>query len=514
MWRRFSSCIFLTEETPENSLSKGLPMSHAKELFLDHAATTPLHPDALGAMLPYFGNHFGLPASFSDLRSRTKRGMDEARSQVACLINARPQEIVFTSGGTESNNLAILGTIYAKGSKGSHIITSSIEHPSVLHTCRHLEREGFRVTCVPVDNQGRVDPESVKEAICKDTLLISIMHANHGVGTLQPIKEIGAAAHAKGIAFHVDAAQSAGKIPINVEELPIDLLTLSSHKLYGPKGVGALYVRNSAEIIPVFSGSGEEKGLRPGTPNIPGIVAFGVACSVAQRDLENNRILMTSLRESLEQQITSRITGAMIHGFDAPRLPHILCVSFEGVTGDSMSACLDSMDIVVSSGSSLKDYGEDFSYVLEAMHVDLHNTCDAVRLSLGWENKEKEIRHMAACLEKAVSRIREFSRVSQGRELSIFTFPDRKDVLSAIETLKGNSFPFIPCVKPNDIVYAVHSPLALACMTRDQENIGGILGDNGINILGLRNVITCCRTIEKKEQEFWNKVEQIKKGKF
>lgn len=488
-------------------------MSHGKELFLDHAATTPLHPDALGVMLPYFGNHFGLPASLSDLGSRTKRAMNEARSGVAGLINARPEEIVFTSGGTESNNLAILGTIYAKGSKGSHIITSSIEHASVLQTCRHLEREGFRVSFLPVDSQGRVDPESVRKAISKDTLLISIMHANHAVGTIQPIEKIAAIARARGITFHVDAAQSAGKIPINVEELPIDLLTISSHKLYGPKGVGALYIRNSAEIVPVFSGSGEERGMRPGTANIPGIVAFGTACRMMQRDLESNRILITSLRESLEQRITELIPGATIHGAHAPRLPHILSVSFEEVTGDSLAAHLDSMDIIVSSGSSVHDYGEDFSYVMEALDVDPENTCDAVRLSLGWENKEKEIRHTAACLEKAVSRIREFTHVSEGRDLSIITFPDRKNALSAMKTLDGNLFPFIPSVKPNDIIFTAHSQLALACMSRDQESIVTILGDNNIDIGGIRTITPCCRTIEKKEQAFWNKVEQIKEGK-
>ncbi len=488
-------------------------MSRSKELFLDHAATSPLHPDALGVMLPYFGYHYGLPDSFSDLGARSKRAVDEARSRAAGLINAQPQEIIFTSGGTESNNLAILGTVYAKGSKGSHIITSSIEHSSVLNTCRRLEREGFHVTFVPVDSRGRVDPASVRKAVRSDTLLISIMHANHVTGVIQPIEEISLIAREKGIAFHVDAAQSAGKIPIDVQELPIDLLTLSSHKLYGPKGMGALYIRNSAEIVPIFSGTGEEKGLRPGTANIPGIVAFGMACHMAQRDLKSNRTMLTSLRDALEQQVTGRISGAVVHGKGSLRLPHILCVSFEGVTGDSLAANLNAMDIIVSSDSSLNEHGGNLSHVLEAMHVAPQDTCDAVRLSLGWENKENDVRYTVSCMEKAVNRIREFSRVSEGTELNVFTFPDRKTALTAIEILKGNVFPFIPCPKPNDIVYAGHSPLALACMAAHHDAIGGILGDSDIDIKGVSKLTPCCRTLENKARVFWNKVDQINKEK-
>lgn len=487
-------------------------MSHTKELFLDHASTTPLHPDALAAMLPFFGNHFGVPSSFSDLGIRSKRALDEARSRVAQLINAKPHEIVFTSGGTESNNLALLGAVYAKGSKGRHIITSQVEHSSVLEVYRHLERDGFRVTYVPVDHQGRVDPGSVKNALGDDTLLISIMHANHVTGTIQPIEEIASIARERGITFHTDAAQSIGKIPIDMESIPADLLSISSHKFYGPKGVGALYIREHAEIVPILFGSEQERGIRPGTPDIPGLVGFGMACSMAAGDLESNRLLVTSLRESFEQQAASRIQGLEIFGSGASRLPHIVSFSIDGVEGSSLAAHLEAMGITVSSGSSLYR-SEGFSSVLDAMRIGRVQSGNSIRLSLGWENKEKEIRRVIDCLDKAVMHIRSFSRESKDKDLSICTFPDKESALSATEALESGSIPFVLIDRPQDIIHASCSTIALACMTGDQAAIGSFLGERDIEISSIHRMRPRSRTMERKEKEFWKKVELIKKGK-
>jgi len=500
------------EDSLEQNLISHYPYRDMKELFLDHASTTPLHPDALGVMLPFFGNYFGMPSSLSDLGLRSRQALDEARSRVARLINAKPHEIIFTSGGTESNNLALLGAARAKGSKGRHVVTSQVEHPSVLGVCRHLEREGFRVTYVPVDDQGRVDPASIKNAVSDETLMISIMHANHVTGTIQPIREIGAIAGERGIIFHTDAVQSVGKVPIDMEELPVDLMSISSHKLYGPKGVGALYIRETAEIAPVIFGSEQERGIRPGAPNIPGIVGFGTACSMALRDLGSNGMLVASLRESLEQQASNRIQGIEVLGSGASRLPHIAHLLIEGVAGNSLAAHLETMGIIVSSGASLHS-GEDHARVLDAMHVGSARIGNTIRLSLGWENKEEEIRRTVDCLEKAVARIRSFSKASDGRELCIFTFPDNGSAASAGDVLESGSIPFSFIEKPRDIMHASCSSIALACLSDDEERAGSVLGEHGIEISARHRMKPYSRVMERKEKEFWKKVELIKKAK-
>jgi cysteine desulfurase len=487
-------------------------MSHAQELFLDHASTTPLHPDALGVMLPYFGNHFGTPGSPSRLGQKARDALEEARSRVAKLITARHREIIFTSSGTESNNLAILGGVRARGAKGKHIVTSRVEHASVLGACRHLEREGFRVTCVPVDRCGRVDPAAVEDALEDDTLLISIMHANHAVGTLQPIGEIGAIARSRGITFHVDAVQSAGKVPLNVEDLPVDLMSISSHKLYGPKGVGALYIRDDAEISPVTFGLSQERGIRPGTENIPGIVGFGIACAVAERDLDQNSILVASLRDSLEGQVLTTVGGAWVNASAALRLPHITSLSFEDISGDSLASYLDVMGIAASSTPSLSRQGEDLSYVLEAMDVNGSCPCGALRLSPGWENKEREIKHTVECLKTAALRIREFSVASEGKDLGFFTFGDRDSVVRSLAGLEGRGIPIVLMPRPENLALGACSPIVLCSLAKDLETIGAILGELGEEPRGIHRVKPRCRPMERKEQAFWEKVEKVKKG--
>ncbi|MGC9323450.1 MAG: cysteine desulfurase family protein [Desulfomonilia bacterium] len=328
-------------------------MSRSRQIFLDHAATTPVRPDVLGVMLPYFGNHFGNPGSAYELGERSQNALEEARRRVASLIQAHPDEIIFTSGGTESANLAIIGYCLAHREQGRHIITSTIEHNAVLKSCRHLEEMGFEVTFLGVDAHGVIDSAELEGAIRQDTILISVMHGNNETGTLQPASEIGRIARSRNIAFHTDAAQSLGKIPINVDDLGITLLSASSHKIYGPKGVGALYVRRGTALDPMIFGSGQEKGLRPGTVNLPAIVGFGKACELASSELDQYPGTVRTLRDMLQDTILTRITGARILGHPEQRLPHFLCISLPGVEGDSIAAWLDIEGIAVGSGASV-----------------------------------------------------------------------------------------------------------------------------------------------------------------
>ncbi len=487
-------------------------MSHAKELFLDHAATTPVHPDAVGLMLPFFGNHFGIPSSPSGLGRRSKRAVDEARSRVSALINALPAQVVFTSGGTEANNLAVLGAAFAGRKKGNHIVTTAVEHASVLNACRHLETRGFRVSILPVDDQGRVDPEQVREALCDETILISVMHASNETGTIQPVEEIGAMARERGIVFHFDAVQSAGKVSLDVRSLHVDLLSISSHKLYGPKGAGALFVADPDAIEPVIFGSGQERGIRPGTLNVPCVAGFGLACSIAQRDLENNGVLMTSLRESLEQQVANRITGVKVNGAGAPRLPHISSLSFLGVTADDLAAHLDAANIVVSSRCSPGIEGHEMPPALVALGLDREYAPGTVRLSLGWENKEKQIRRAVESLADAIESLRGFAAASKGKDVTVFTFPDRENATASQESLSGAGLAFSLAAGPRDLAHGSCSSIALACLSKDQTKVGALLGESGVTIAGMHKTRDDDRPMKKKELEFWDKVERIKKG--
>ncbi len=487
-------------------------MSHAKELFLDHAATTPVHPDAVGLMLPFFGNHFGIPSSPSGLGLRSKRAVDEARSRVAALINASPAEVVFTSGGTEANNLAVLGAAFAGRTKGNHIVTTAVEHASVLNACRHLETRGFRVSVLPVDDQGRVDPEQVRQALCDDTILISVTHASNETGTIQPVEEIGAMARERGIVFHCDAVQCAGKVPLDVRALPVDLMSVSSHKLYGPKGAGALFVADPDAIEPVIFGSGQEQGIRPGTLNVPCVAGFGLACSIAQRDLENNGVLTASLRESLEQQVVNRIAGVKVNGAGAPRLPHIASLSFRGMPADDLAAHLDAVNIVVSSRCSPGIEGHEMPPALAALGLEREYASGTIRLSLGWENKEKQVRRAVESLAEAVESLRGFSAASRGRDVTVFTFPDRESAAAARESLGGSGLAFSLAARPPDLAHGPCSSIALACLSKDQTKVGALLGESGVTIAGMHKTRDEDRPMKKKEREFWDKVDRIKKG--
>ncbi|HON60422.1 MAG: Cysteine desulfurase [Deltaproteobacteria bacterium ADurb.BinA179] len=486
-------------------------MSHGKELFLDHAATTPVHPDVVGLMLPYFGNHFGITTSLSELGRTSRRAVEEARCRAAALIDAAPEEIIFSSGATESNNLAIIGAASSLSGRGKHIITSTGEHPSVINACRHLERRGFEISYVSPDAQGKIDPALIADALRNDTILISIMHASHETGVVQPVEEIGALARERGVLFHCNAAQSAGKIPVNTHTLPADLLSFSSHKLYGPKGVGALFVRKGTVIDPVLFGSGQEQGLRPGTVNVPCVAGFGLACVIALRDIENNGILITSLRESLEQQVISRIDGARIHGSGTVRLPHISSISFRGVRGDDLAAYLDAVNIVVSPGSAQSRAWHGQARRSAEVLPEKEGEEGTIRLSIGWENKEKDIRRTVDRLEEAVRRIREFAAASPDGDVTVFTFPDKSNAAAALKALKDEDMVFSPVLKPDELMQALCSNISLACLSRDQARIGSLLGAHGIEIAGMHTAHPMERPMKKKERDFWEKVEQIKK---
>jgi len=380
-----------------------------KRVYLDHNATTPTHPEVVKAMLPYFEEVFGNASSIHQFGQQARKAIDEAREKVAEFIGAKPEEIVFTSGGTESNNLAIKGILYANESKGKHIITSSIEHHSVLNPCKYLEKKGFKVTYLPVDKYGVIEPEGVKEAISNETILISIMHANNEVGTIESITEIGTIAKEKGIHFHTDAVQSVGKIPVNVNELNVDLLSLSGHKIYGPKGIGALYIRKGTRIQPLIHGGHHEKNRRAGTENVPAIVGLGKAIEIVNETMETGLIHLTNLRNKLCSGIGEKIDHVQLNGHPGKRLPNTLNISFEFVEGESIILNLDMKGVAVSSGSACTSGSLEPSYVLKAMGVEPAIAQGSIRFSLGKDNTEEDIDYVLEILPEIISRLRAMS---------------------------------------------------------------------------------------------------------
>lgn len=380
-----------------------------RHIYLDHCATTPLDPEVLRSMLPYMEKHFGNPSSAHELGRKAKSAMEQARIHVAKLIGADPIEIFFTSGGTESDNLALMGVVFAEETKRNHVITSVIEHHAVLNTCRHLENRGFRVTYVPVDTDGLVDPDSIRKAITPKTFLISIMHANNEIGTIEPISEIGFIARQKGIYLHTDAVQTTGKIPVDVNKLCVDMLSLSGHKIYGPKGIGALYVRKGTKIVPLLYGGHQEGNLRNGTENVPAIVGLGKACEMAISNsrLETNHL--QKLRDELEKKITQEIPNLRINGHSILRLPHISNLSFRSIMGDVLVHELDKMGIAVSAGSACTAGSTYTSHVLAAINVPSDLIKGTVRFSFGKGNSEKDLYDTLDILVNTLARLRDLA---------------------------------------------------------------------------------------------------------
>ena len=381
-------------------------------VYLDNHAGTPIDPRVLEAMLPYFGEKFGNAASRSHAFGwEAEAAVDEAREQVAQIIGAAsPREIVFTSGATESDNLAIKGVAEAYGDKGNHIVTCSTEHRAVLDSCKALERRGFRVTYLGVDRYGTVRLDQLREAVTDKTVLISVMAANNEIGTVQPIREIGQLAKEKGVVYHCDATQGVGKIPMSVEEMGIDLLSLSGHKIYGPKGVGALYVRSKrpkVRVSPIIDGGGHERGMRSGTLNVPGIVGLGKACQISMHELTREAARLQQLRARLKDGIFGQLDEVYVNGHPTERLPGNLNVSFAHVEGESLMMALK--EIAVSSGSACTSAALEPSYVLRALGIPEELAHTAIRFGLGRFNTEEEVDYAIRRVVEEVTRLRALS---------------------------------------------------------------------------------------------------------
>jgi cysteine desulfurase len=382
-----------------------------RSIYLDHSSTTQVKPEVAEAMYPYFSGKYGNPSSLYAIGREAKKAMEEARQKVADLIGAKKEEIFFTGSGTESDNLAIKGIAYKNRGKGAHIITSSIEHHAVLNTCKYLEKQGFDVTYIPVSREGLVNPDDVEKAVTDKTILISIMHANNEIGTLQPIREIGELAKKNKIPFHTDAVQTAGKIPVNVDELNADLLSLSAHKIYGPKGVGALYIRKGTILEPMLHGGGHERNIRPGTENVPGIVGFGKAAELAREHLPEEEKL-AGLRDSLIRGILE-IEDSYLNGHPKERLPNNANFRFSFIEGESMVLTLDMNGIAASTGSACSSTSLEPSHVLMALGLKPEEAHGSLRLTLGTGNTQEDVDYVVSVLPGIVGKLRMMSPLAR-----------------------------------------------------------------------------------------------------
>jgi cysteine desulfurase len=384
-----------------------------KRIYLDYAATTPTHPEVLQAMTPYFHEIFGNPSSIHTCGQEARGAIEKARASVARLIGADAEEMIFTSGGTEADNFAITGAALANKKKGNHIITTAIEHHAVLETCKSLGRRGFRVTSLPVDEYGMVSPGDVKKALTPQTILISVMHANNEVGTIQPLGEIGKIARAAGVLFHADAVQTVGHLPIDVNELGLDLLSMSAHKLYGPKGIGALYIRKGTPLVPFMHGGGQEKGRRSGTENVPGIVGFGKAAEIALEEMDEEVKQLSALRDWFLPSLRKRIEGIKLNGHPVKRLPNNINISVDYVEGESMLLNLDAQGVCVSTGSACSSGNLEASHVLLATGCSHEQAHGSLRFTLGkWTTKE-DLDKVLETLPPIVKKLREMSPLTK-----------------------------------------------------------------------------------------------------
>jgi len=378
-------------------------------IYLDHAATTPTDPRVMEEMLPYFTEAFGNPSTLYSVGAMAKEGVDLARERVAALLGASPDEIVFTSGGTESDNTAIKGIAYANRNRGNHIITTRFEHHAVLEPCHFLEEQGFEVTYLEPDAKGFIAPEQVEEAITDRTILVTIMHANNEIGTIQPIKEIGRIVRVRGVYFHTDAVQTVASIPIHVDELGVDLLSLSAHKFYGPKGVGALYIRRGTDIVPFMQGGGQEDHRRASTHNVPGIVGLGKAAEIALEEMPAATERIQALRDRAIERILARIPDVRLNGHPTRRLPNNVNLCFEGLEGEALLLALDMEGICVASGSACTTGSVEPSHVLLSIGIPPQIARGSIRITFGRENTEEELDYLLGHLEKAVARLRQMS---------------------------------------------------------------------------------------------------------
>jgi len=380
-----------------------------KRIYLDHNATTSVHPEVLDAMLPFLKEDFGNPSSIHWAGRNPKKAIDKAREQVAYLFNCDVSEIIFTSCGSEGDNLAIKGTVEAKKDKGSHIITTKVEHPAVLNTCKYLEKTGFEVTYLDVDSYGMIDIEQVKSSITPKTILISIMFANNETGVIFPVEEIGKIAKGRNIVFHTDAVQAAGKIPFNVKKLNIDIAVISGHKLYAPKGIGATYLKRGVRLTPLIHGGHHERNRRAGTENVAGIAAIGKACEIAVRDMKDESERLAVLRDRLHKGLAEKIPHVKLNGHPEKRLPNTLNLSFEFVEGESLLLNLDMKGVAASSGSACTSGSLEPSHVLVAMGIPHEVSHGSLRFSLGKDNTAEDIDYVIDVLPPIVERMRSMS---------------------------------------------------------------------------------------------------------
>ncbi len=388
-----------------------------RRVYFDHSATTPVRPEVAAEMQKYITGNFGNPTSLHYFGRVVRKALEEAREKVAGAIGAEPSEIVFNSGGTESDNMAIHGVAMTNKNRGNHIITSAVEHHAVLNTVKALGRQGFTITILPVDKYGLVSVEDLKNAITDKTILISIMHANNEVGTIQPIKELAAVAKERGIIFHTDAVQSFGKIPVDVNELGVDLLSISGHKIYGPKGVGALYIRKGTRWRQtLFHGGAQEKLRRAGTENVPGIMGLGKACELAKQDLEKESTYLAGLRDKLINQVMEKIPHVRLTGHPVYRLPNHASFCFEFIEGESMLLSLDMKGIAASSGSACTSGSLEPSHVLLSMGIPHELAHGSIRITLGRDNTEEDIDYFMEVMPPIVERLRAMSPLDQETE--------------------------------------------------------------------------------------------------
>lgn len=387
-----------------------------KRSYLDYAATTPTRPEVVEAMRPFFTESFGNPSTIYSYGLEARAAVEAARKKVARLINAREDEIVFTSGGTEADNFALTGITNAAEGKKDHIITSSVEHHAILETTKFLEKRGISVTYLPVDRYGLVDPEDVKKAITPKTALISIMHANNEIGTVEPVEQIGAIANEAGIYFHTDAVQTAGHIPVDVDKIGANLLSISAHKLYGPKGTGVLYIRKGTRITPFIHGGEQEKRRRAGTENVPGIVGMGTAAELAQGELEQEIIRLKQLRDRLVKGIVDKITDIHFNGHPEKRLPNNVNFCFDYIEGEAMALNLDLEGICASTGSACSSASLEPSHVLSAIGIAPEISHGSLRFTLGKWTTDGDIDRLLEVLPRIVTKLRAMSPLLKSRK--------------------------------------------------------------------------------------------------
>ncbi len=381
-----------------------------RKVYLDHSATTPVDAEVLEKMLPFFSRIPGNPNSIHAWGQEAARALKNAREQVASLVGAGPEEIIFTGGGSEADNLALKGSAFLEKNRGKHLITTAVEHHAVLDTCKWLEKQGFSLTILPVNSYGQVTAAQVREALREDTFLVSVMHGNNEVGSLNPIEEIGTLCKDRGVLFHVDAVQTAAHVPINLRELPVDMLTMSAHKMYGPKGVGALYVRKKTPLVPLVHGGGQEFGLRSGTESVPSLVGFGAAAELGVRRLKDGSVKEEGrLRDLLIEQVLERNEDVMLTGHSTERLPYHTSFCIRHIEGEAILLRLDALGIGASSGSACTSGSLEPSYVLLAMGLDHATAHGSLRMTLGKDTSEEDVRYVGDSLEQVVTVLRKMS---------------------------------------------------------------------------------------------------------